>query len=162
MTRDTGPMRLGTRHGLTMRMRTTTSSKSRRPRTAGLSLFLIATTGLTAGCGGGDDAKSSTAAGIDRYCAGSAAAEAEGEKVFAGVDEKDPVALDKAERTMLAYVRAHSDADDVPAEIRADSQAFLDGYIKRVESSDRIQPTAEQEAAEKRLQAWEEKNCPKK
>ena len=109
-----------------------------------------------AGCGDDDDAGEDGA--IAAYCDGVAAAEARGAEVFADIDESDGEALAAAEAEVLAFVRDQALApEDLPEEIRADAQAFLAGFEARVE--DGVEPTAEQEAAEQRLLAWEEDHC---
>lgn len=128
-------------------------------------VVLVSLAGLAA-CGDDEPQNAGNNAGdqqaaIARYCAGIAAAEKYGEEVFEGVDQDDEEALLAAERKMLDYLRPQFDRpQDLPNEIRADAVAFQEGFVTRIESGLKTQPTAEQLAAEDRVLAWEEKNCP--
>lgn len=106
----------------------------------------------------GDDSGDEADA-VDRYCAAVAAAEQRGEELFSGVDESDEDALVAAERAMLEFVRDNfPDGADLPEEIRTDFGVFMTGLEGQADVG--FEPTAEQQAAEERLLAWEAEHCP--
>ncbi len=96
---------------------------------------------------------------IERYCDAVAAANKEGEKVFADVDQEDEEALQAAEREILEFIQAtFPRGDELPDEIEDDFETFLAGFEYRVETGS---PEAKKphQAAEKRLLEWEEEHC---
>lgn len=106
-------------------------------------------------CGDDDDGDTDAAAA---YCESLIRFDARGEEIFAGVDENDPAAIEAAEQEMVDFIEADGafDPDNLPAEIRDDALAFLEGMKARAAGGT---STAEQDDAEERLLAWEEENC---
>ena len=123
--------------------------------TGALNIAVLVLTAAAAVSGCGDDGDDSAAAA---YCEGVARAEAKGEEIFATVDEDDPAAIREAEAEMVAYVEAEGfmEEDRLPDEIRDDATAFFAGMKARAEGGE---ATAEQQAAEERLLAWEDEHC---
>jgi hypothetical protein len=115
--------------------------------------------GLLALAGCGEDSDDGEEAAIARYCESVAAAELQGEQLFSDVDESDTAALADAERAMLAFVHdTFPEADELPSEIRDDFGAFLAGFERRV-AEGAAEATADEQAAEERILAWEEEHC---
>lgn len=118
---------------------------------------VFAAAAIAAGVGacGDDDAADSAA---ERYCDATAAAEQRGNELFADIDENDETARLAAERAMVDFVRStFPKGDALPAEIRTDFEAFVAGMERNTEAGK--EPTASQQAAERRVLAWEEKHC---
>jgi hypothetical protein len=97
---------------------------------------------------------------VAQYCAGVADIETFAGGVFEQLGEDATVddELD-AERQVAGYIEEQGyDQQQLPSEIDEDWQLFYEGFTTKLEPGN-PQPTAEQQAAEDRLLAWEEANC---
>lgn len=100
-------------------------------------------------------------AAIERYCDAVEAANKQGEKFFADVDQENEKALLEAEREILEFIQAtFPRGEELPEEIEDDFETFLAGFEYRVETG---APEAKKhhQAAERRLLEWEEEHCQK-
>lgn len=122
----------------------------------GAVLAVVVIAALVSACGD-DDVDTDTDAAA-RYCDATAAAEQRGNELFADIDDSDETARLAAERAMVEFVRStFPTGDELPAEIRADFEAFVAGMERNTEPGN--EPTEPQQAAERRVLAWEEEHC---
>lgn len=126
---------------------------------------------VLAACGEDDDKAGTTnttttaaaAAGdVDRYCALVRRLDSSGEDFFADLDENSsPVEYEAAERR---FVERYADTFDelqrvAPSQIRSDVAVLLAGQRERAGLSTTTTPESQTAASEKRIQAFEKRNC---
>jgi hypothetical protein len=122
------------------------------------SLFVVAS---LSGCGDDDSTAASDAELATAYCAAVVDIGAFAEPLFVALGD-DATLEDElaAERQVLGYIKDNglNAPDSLPSAIRDDYALFIEGFETKLEPGN-PQPTADQQAAEERLLAWEEANC---
>lgn len=137
-------------------------------RTSLIAVALVALMGLAA-CGGSDNdesakpSASTTAEDRARYCALTRQLDADGEKFFAGLGrDASPKEFEAAERRFIRDSRPQLDElrRVAPRQIAADVDKLLAGMQQRAGLTPAIAVSeAQASAAEKRIQAYEKRNC---
>ena len=133
-----------------------------------IAVVLVSLLGVSA-CGDDDDtattppATVAAAGDVDRYCALTRRLDTEGQRFFAGLDEDSSEAQFKAaeRRSVEHFADEFAELEQVaPREIRADVPKLLAGLYERAGLRPKIEVTeAESSAAEKRVKAYERRNC---
>ena len=134
----------------------------RKPITAAVLAAAVA----LASCGGDDaDDESRAASDPKRYCALTAELDAAGEKLFSTLgQDASPAQFEAMERRFVERFGSRLDALEraAPAEIQADVRRLLAAQRQRAGiETDTKASESEASAAERRLQAFEKRNCPR-
>ena len=138
-------------------------------RSSAIVLAIIALLGQ-AGCGDNDDSSSSTRPAtvaatedVDRYCALTRQLDADGERFFANLNEDStPAEFQAAERRLAEHFAEKFDELQrvAPAQIKTDVSKVLAALHKRAGLQPQIKVSEpDASAAEKRVLAYEKRNC---
>ena len=128
-----------------------------------LTVFALVLMVAVTACGGDDD-DSGAAGDVDRYCALTGELDAAGEEAFADLEQREDATEEDFAAAEASFLAEHEDeltelAEAAPEEIRADAEMVLDAMRRFAEGESDARDSAEVQAADERVNAFEEERC---